>query len=278
MTDRQSTDILRLLAANVTTLSFRSTSALRRLTTTWSLLSTAATLQATTSSKLMRSTRESSLQQESSPLSPTSQMSSLSVLKNTDRELSISSDNTPDALPAPLQDGSPELWPIRSLKNSRNPDSLLLLIPRATTRPSSRHPMSTFPPLLFATLMLLLSTLMSLFLATTEFPNPSPLSSGCSLEKWWFWEELWRLTKNGLSWSICSLLVTLKPLEKSKTELNKRRRRLISNKEANWRLRRRSKVVLLRWKMRLGDDYGIYHLIELLSILKQSFTNHYSAF
>lgn len=70
----------------------------------------------------------------------------------------------------------------------------------------------------------------------------------------------------------------MKPLEKSKTELNKRRRRLISNKEANWRLRRRSKVVLLRWKMRLGDDYGIYHLIELLSILKQSFTNHYSAF
>ncbi len=29
-------------------------------------------------------------------------------------------------------------------------------------------------------------------------------------------------------------------------------------------------MVLLRWKMKLGDDYGIYHLIELLSILKQS--------
>jgi len=206
--DRQSTDILRLLAANVPPPSFRSISAPKKSTTTWNRSLMAETMLATTSSKLMKSSEESNSQPESSPLSLPSQKSSLFALNSMDKEQSTNLDNIPDALPPPHPDGFPELLPIKSPKSSNNPDSSLLLIPRVTTRLLLKHLMSISLPLLSATLTLLLSSSISLFLATIESLRPSPPFSGYWPEKWWFWEELLSKTKNGKNSSICSLLVT----------------------------------------------------------------------
>ena len=137
----------------------------------------------TTSSKLIRFTEESNLPPELSPPSHHSLKLLLSVLKNMDKELSISLDNIPEPPPLLLPDGFLVLLPIKSPKSSKNPDFWLLLIPRVIIKLSSKLHMLTSPPLPFATLMLLSNSSISSFPATTESPKPLPLSSGCWQEK-----------------------------------------------------------------------------------------------
>ena len=137
---------------------------------------------ATTSSKLMRFSKESSSQPESLPQSLHSPKLSLSALRSMDKEQSTNLDNTLDALPLLHPDGFPELLPIRSPKSSKNPGSSLLLTPRVTNKLLLKLPMSISQLLLSATLMLPLSSSISSFLAITESQKLLPLFSG-------FWQE-----------------------------------------------------------------------------------------
>ena len=164
----------------------RFTSAPAKSTTIWESMSKKRITLETIFSESMRPTIESSLPPELLLQFPTSAKSSLSAPKNTDRELSTSSANTPDAPPVPHQDGLQELLPIKSPRNSNSQDSWSSPIPRVTTKPSSRLHTSTFPALLCVTPMLLWNLLTSLFLATTEFLSQFLWFSGCWLEKWWF--------------------------------------------------------------------------------------------
>jgi len=88
------------------------------------------TVKATTSSKLMKPLKKLSLLPELLLLFLTFQKLLLSAQKNMDKELSINSGNILDALPALQQDGFPVLLPIKSPKNSKNQEFLLLLIPK----------------------------------------------------------------------------------------------------------------------------------------------------
>ncbi len=185
----QQSDILTLLAANVTiVLILRSTSAPTKSTTAWKNSSKKKIKPATTSSKSMRPTEKLNSPPESSHPSPTWMRLLLSVLKNTGKEPCISLDSTLALLPAHPQDGflvpSPISWP----KNSKNPDSCSLPIPRATDKPSLKPHTSTSPPLPCVTLTLQSISSMWSSHATTECQKLSLQCSGCWQEKSWSWE------------------------------------------------------------------------------------------
>ena len=143
----------------------------------------AETMPETTSSKSTKSTEESNSPPESSPPSLHSQKSSLSALKNTDKEQSISSVNIPEPPPQHLQDGFPEHLLTKSPKSSKNPDFWSLPIPRVIIKLSYKPHTSISPPLLSATLTLPSNSSILSSPATTESPKLLQLSSGCWQEK-----------------------------------------------------------------------------------------------
>ena len=251
--DRQSNDILKLLAANVNHHSLRFISELKKSITKWNLSSKEEIKQATISSKSIKSTEESNSQPESSPPSPLSQKSSLSAPKNMDREPSISSDNTLTPPHPPHPDGSQELLPTRSPRSIKNLDSSSLPTPRATTRQSSKPHTSTSQPSHFATLTLPSSSLMSSSLATTEFPSQSPLSSGCLPVKFVSLEVNSSRTKNGTFWSTCSSQEIWKPSDKLRRRLDKKKRRQINRKEQRTKLQKDNNRMQQKYRNKTGD-------------------------
>lgn len=254
--DRETTDILRLLAAQVPLSLWRFTLELRRSTTTWSHLLMAETQLVPTSSRSTRSSEESNWLPESSPPSPTSPKSSSSAPRSTDKELSISSDNTPDALLPPHPDGSQEPLPISWPRNSKSPDSSLSPTPNPTTKQSLKPHTSTSPPLLSATLTLLLSSWMLLFHAVTGHQRLLLLSSGCLQEKSRFSGELSRLTRNGRNLLISSLPEISNSSESSKNKLERKRKKLERNRLPRMRIRKLPPRTFLQNN---GDLYPFIH-------------------
>jgi hypothetical protein len=122
--EMQQSDILTLLSANVKNLNYcnRFTLVLIKLTTQWKSLSKKETHQATISSKLTKLITKLNSLPESLPQFQTFLKLLLFVLKNTVKEPSINSVNTPDALLTLHQDGFQELLPISWPKNSKNQD------------------------------------------------------------------------------------------------------------------------------------------------------------
>ena len=105
--------------------------------------------------------------------------------------------------------------------------------------------------------MLLLNSSISLSPATTESPKLLPLSSGCWQEKSWSSEELSSKTRNGKNSSIYSLLVTWKPSEANKNNLEEKSRKPTDKKQAKSKLKNNLNKAQLKSKMKIGDLYEI---------------------